>query len=246
MTAGDEPGRVYGGRSSADREASRRQSLLDGAIDTLITGEPLTVRGICQRTGLTSRYFYENFASTDALAEGAYDACVSTIATEVAAAFAAPPTVEEQISSAISSLVDALEANPRAGHILFSTRIANALIARKRQESTQFFVDITAATAREAAADPVPGIVPGHAAQFVVGGVTQLLSTWLNARYDAQSGAAGDETSDADQGTGDNGKNPEYGDAEPAAPELDGPTVARTASALITALARQLAVDLTG
>ena len=246
MTAGDKPGRVYGGRSSADREAARRQSLLDGAIDTLITGEPLTVRGVCHTTGLTSRYFYENFASTDALAEAAYDACVSTIATEVAAAFAAPPTVEEQISSAMSSLVDALEADPRAGHILFSTRIANALIARKRQESTQFFVGITAATAREAAAEPVPGIVLDHAAQFVVGGVTQLLSTWLNARYDAQFGAAGDEPPDADRDAGGNGENHDYdGDAEPAAPEFDGPTVARTASALITALARQLAVDLT-
>lgn len=215
MATDGKPGRVYGGRSSADREAERRQSLLDAAIDTLIAGDKLTVRGACQKTGLTSRYFYENFASSDALAEAAYDTCVSSIATQVASAFAEAPTVDEQISSAMAALVDVLEANPRAGHILFSTRIDNQLIARKRHESTQFFVDITATTADDADAEPVPGIDLRHAAQFVVGGVTQLLSTWLNSRYD-----------------------------DDAAPSLDGPTVAHTASTLISTLASQLAVDL--
>lgn len=226
MATDGKPGRVYGGRSSADREAGRRQSLLDGAIDTLIAGDTLTVRGICQKTGLTSRYFYENFASTDALAEAAYDTCVSAIATQVASAFAAAPTVEEQVTSAMEALVGVLEADPRAGHILFSTRISNALIARKRQESTQFFVAITAAMADEADAEPVPGIDLGHAAQFVVGGVTQLLSTWLNARYDAEARASGTDT--------------DHDDDEAAALPLDGPTVARTASTLIATLAGQL------
>ena len=69
MAAQGKQGRVYGGLSSADREAQRRQSLLDAAIDLLVAGEKLTVRGVCARTGLTSRYFYENFRSTDELAD---------------------------------------------------------------------------------------------------------------------------------------------------------------------------------
>lgn len=268
MTAESKPGRVYGGRTSADREAERRQSLLDAAIDTLIAGDKLTVRGICQKTGLTSRYFYENFASTDALAEAAYDTCVSSIAMQVGAAFAAPATVAEQVEDAMNALVSVLEADPQAGQILFSTRIDNALISRKRQESTQFFVDITATTADESDAQPVSGIDLGHTAQFVVGGVTQLLSTWLNARYDAAAAAAdpaepadpaestaGDPAHPADAGAGPGGaggagekhQNDDDDDAvtRPAL-SLDGPTVARTATMLITILATQLSVDLGG
>lgn len=272
MAAESKPGRVYGGRTSADREAERRQSLLDAAIDTLIAGDKLTVRGICQKTGLTSRYFYENFASTDALAEAAYDTCVSSIAMQVAAAFAAPPTVAEQVEGAMNALVGVLEEDPRAGQILFSTRIGNALISRKRQESTQFFVDITATTADESDAQPVSGVDLGHAAQFVVGGVTQLLSTWLNARYDAAAAADQSEPALADPaeptaaepadpahsaaagpgpgaagGAGEEPQNDDDDDtATRPAPSLDGPTVARTAAMLITTLATQLSVDLGG
>ena len=208
MADEDRPGRVYGGKSSAAREAQRRQSLLDAAIDMLIAGDKLTVRGVCTRTGLTSRYFYENFRSTDALAETAYDTCVADIAVAVTAAFDGPAELDDQISSAMNALVASLEANPRAGHVLFSHRIDNQLISRKRHESTAFFAQITAGMADASATSHVD---MEQAAHFVVGGVTQLLSVWLNARY----------------GEGDGGS--------------DGAAVARTAATMIGALAAQLA-----
>lgn len=215
MAAQGKQGRIYGGLSSADREAQRRQSLLDAAIDQLIAGEKLTVRGVCARTNLTSRYFYENFRSTDELAETAYDTCVAELAAAVTDAFATPAELDAQIASAMTVLVASLEANPRAGHVLFSYRINNPLISRKRQESTAFFAQITAETVGDAAP---PGIDAVQAAHFVVGGVTQLLSVWLNE---------GEKRSDDDDNTG-------------SAP-LDGPAVARLATTLITALAAQLA-----
>ena len=215
MAAQGKQGRVYGGLSSADREAQRRQSLLDAAIDLLVAGEKLTVRGVCARTGLTSRYFYENFRSTDELADTAYDTCVAELATAVTEAFDAPSGLESQIANAMSVLVTSLEANQRAAHILFSHRISNPLISRKRQESTAFFAQITAITAGDATP---AGIDAVQAAHFVVGGVTQLLSVWLNE---------GDKKSDDDDNAG------------PA--PLDGPAVAELATTMITALATQLA-----
>lgn len=216
---GPSPGRVYGGRSSADREALRRQRLLDAAIDTLIAGDKLTVRGLCQKAGLTSRYFYENFSSIDELAAAAYDSCVVTIATAVSAAFARPDEVHRQIADAMHVLVAQLEQGPRAGHVLFSYRIDNQLITHKRQESTAYFAQITAAFASESAVESTVDV--HHAAQFVVGGVTQLLSTWLNSRF-----APFPDSSPEPDG------------------ELDGPAVARIATTMITALVAQLAVDL--
>lgn len=173
-------GRVYGGKTSADREALRRQSLLDAAIDALIAGDKLTVRGMCTRTGLTSRYFYENFRSIDDLAETAYDTCVTEIATAVATAFAGPAILSAQIENAMAALVASIETNHRAGHVLFSHHINSPLISRKRQESTTFFAQITASTASMSVRSSVD---PGQAAHFVVGGVTHLLSAWLNGTH---------------------------------------------------------------
>lgn len=221
MATSSGSGRVYGGRSSSDREALRRQRLLDAAIDTLIDGDKLTVRGLCQTAGLTSRYFYENFSSTDELAATAYDTCVAAIAAAVSTAFTGPDEVDRQIADAMHALVAQLEEDPRAGHILFSYRIDNRLITHKRQESTAFFAQITADFATESSVESTVDV--HHAAQFVVGGVTQLLSTWLNARTD---------------------HSPDPADSvrEPGG-ELDGPAVARIATTMITALAARLAVD---
>src|SRR5690625_985813 len=207
MEDGARTGRMYGGQSSTERGERRRRALLDAAIDTLIAGEKLTVRGVCSRTGLTSRYFYENFRSVDTLAEAAYDTCVGRIATSVSAAFAAPQELTEQIASAMNALVELLETDPRSGHILFSHRIGNPLIARKRQESTAFFAQITTETARASVQSRVD---VEQAAHFVVGGVTQLLSVWLNERYSQAPEAR------------------------------DGAEVAGIATAMITALAAQL------
>ena len=230
MAGSGESGRVYGGMSPSERESARRQSLLDAAIDTLIAGDKLTVRGVCARTGLTSRYFYENFRSTDQLAEAAYDSCVGDIASAVAEAFATPQTLPRQIEGAMSALVERLEADPRAGHVLFSYRIDNQLISRKRQESTAFFARITAATASASVRSAVD---MGQAAHFVVGGVTQLLSVWLNARYDGAEGQ-------------DAGAEDTVGTSAPDAAALDGPSVARIATTMISMLATQLAVELDG
>lgn len=263
MADSNKSGRVYGGMSPSERESARRKNLLDAAIDTLIAGEKLTVRGLCARAGLTSRYFYENFRSTDELAETAYDTCVADIAETVAAAFATPQELSDQIDRAMTALVESLEKDPRAGHILFSYRIDNPLISRKRQESTAFFASITAATAG-AAVDSAVDV--GHAAHFVVGGVTQLLSVWLNSEPGPATDSGSDTGSGAAAGTATDtgGLRPAGGGAAtgpgrpratfpgqppatiPAAPsDLDGPAVARLASTMIKALATQLASGLT-
>lgn len=66
MAAG---GRLYGGKSGADRKTDRRERLLRAAITLYarLGREGATVTVICAEAGLTTRYFYESFASHDAL-----------------------------------------------------------------------------------------------------------------------------------------------------------------------------------
>ena len=67
-------GRTYGGQSSGERQADRRERLIRAAIATY--GEQgyrrTTVADVCRTAGLTPRYFYESFANSEALLIAAY------------------------------------------------------------------------------------------------------------------------------------------------------------------------------
>lgn len=67
-------GRVYGGISGEQRAAERRQRFIEAGIELFgrIGYHAATVRGICQRAGLTDRYFYESFKNTEDLLCAAY------------------------------------------------------------------------------------------------------------------------------------------------------------------------------
>ena len=62
-------GRAYGGLAQQDRVAARRARFVEAGIELFGTlgFRGATVRGICAAAGLTDRYFYESFASLEAL-----------------------------------------------------------------------------------------------------------------------------------------------------------------------------------
>ena len=62
-------GRAYGGLAQEDRVAARRARFVESGVELFGTQgfRGATVRGICAAAGLTDRYFYESFASLEAL-----------------------------------------------------------------------------------------------------------------------------------------------------------------------------------
>ena len=82
-TSGTGQGRTYGGQSSGERQAERKERLIRAAIATY--GEQgyrhTTVSDVCRMAGLTPRYFYESFVNSEALLIAAYKA-VTRIALE--------------------------------------------------------------------------------------------------------------------------------------------------------------------
>jgi AcrR family transcriptional regulator len=66
--------RPYGGLAMAERVAARRARFIDAGIELFGTQgfRGATVRGICAAAGLTDRYFYESFASLEALLAEVY------------------------------------------------------------------------------------------------------------------------------------------------------------------------------
>ena len=173
--------RPYRGVDAAERLADRRRRLLEAGLDLLGAGDrdltDLTVRAVCGRAGLGLRYFYESFTDKDDLTGHVYDWVIGRIATTTQAAVAAAPAGEKS-RAAMANIVRTIATDNRIGQLLFSSHLSNAVVLRKRAESFTLMAMLTFQTASEMGAQRDPQTKAG--AHFVVGGVTQTITAWLD------------------------------------------------------------------
>ncbi|MDG4663171.1 TetR-like C-terminal domain-containing protein [Mycobacterium sp. 236(2023)] len=173
--------RPYRGVEAPQRVAERRRRLLEAGLD-LLGGQPvpadLTVRAICAESGLAARYFYESFTDKDVFVGAVFDWVVGDIATTTQAAVAAAPE-REQSRQGMANIVRTISDDVRVGRLLFSARLDNPVVVRKRAESSALFALLSGQHA-EAALRLVQNERIKAAAHFVVGGVSQTLSAWLS------------------------------------------------------------------
>ncbi|MHA7653095.1 TetR/AcrR family transcriptional regulator [Mycobacterium sp. ML4] len=172
--------RPYRGIEAAQRLGARRNQLLKAGLDLL--GSPdepeLTVRSVCQRAGLSARYFYESFSDKDDFVERVYDWVIAELAATTQAAVAAVPP-DEQPRASMGNVVRTVAGDARIGRLLFSTQLANAVVMRKRAESSALFALLSGRHAVDTLRAPANEHVKA-AAHFAVGGVGQTLSAWLS------------------------------------------------------------------
>lgn len=180
-TAEASSARPYRGVEAAERLATRRRRLLAAGLELLGAERQdlaeLTVRGICGQAGLAARYFYESFADKDEFVGGVFDWVVAELAATTQAAVAAVP-VHEQTRAGMANIVRTIAGDARIGRLLFSTRLANPVIVRKRAESTALFAMLSGQHVGDALRVPANERIKA-AAHFVVGGVGQTISAWL-------------------------------------------------------------------
>jgi AcrR family transcriptional regulator len=173
--------RPYRGIEAAERLAKRRGRLLAAGLDLLGSDQhditELTVRGICHRAGLAARYFYESFADKDEFVGAVFDWVVAGLAATTQAAVATVPA-NEQSRAGMANIVRIIAEDARIGRLLFSTQLANAVVVRKRAESTGLFALLTGQHAGDALRMPADERI-NAGAHFVVGGVAQTISAWL-------------------------------------------------------------------
>jgi AcrR family transcriptional regulator len=173
--------RPYRGVEATERLAQRRGRLLAAGLDLLGSDHPdisgLTVRGICRRAGLASRYFYESFTDKDEFVGEVFDWVVVDLAATTQAAVAAVPA-RERTRAGMDNIVRTIANDARIGRLLFSTQTANPVIVRKRAESTALFTMLYGQHAVDALRIPANDPIKAGA-HFAVGGVAQTLSAWL-------------------------------------------------------------------
>ena len=173
--------RRYRGVEAKQRLAARRRRLLAAGLDLLGADQQdvaeLTVRGICSRAGLGARYFYESFTDKDEFVSGVFDWLVADLAATIQAAVAAVPA-HEQSRAGMANIVRTIADDPRIGRLLFSTQLANAVVMRKRAESSALFAMLSGQYAGDALRMPANDRIKAGA-HFAVGGVAQTISAWL-------------------------------------------------------------------
>jgi AcrR family transcriptional regulator len=173
--------RPYRGVEAADRLATRRARLLEAGLDVLGAdrqdASELTVRGVCRQAGVAARYFYESFTDKDELVGAVFDWVIADLAATTQAAVAAAPA-EEQTRVGMANIVRTIDSDPRVGRLLFSSQPANAVLVRKREESSALFAMLSGQHAGTALRMQRNERITATA-HFVVGGVGQTLSAWL-------------------------------------------------------------------
>jgi len=179
--------RPYGGVEARERIAQRRHRLLEAGLELLggvDEAAELTVRAICREAGVSARYFYESFTDKDELVAAVFDWVIADIAaTTQAAVSAAPP--KEQSRAGMANIVRTIADDPRIGRLLFSTHLANTVLARKRVEATALMAALSGQQAIASLGVRDSGPVKATA-QFVVGGVAQAISAWLAGDVDLE------------------------------------------------------------
>jgi AcrR family transcriptional regulator len=176
--------RPYRGVQPAERLARRRAQLLAAGLDLLGAAAPvgadpaeLTVRAICRQAGVAARYFYESFVDKDEFVGAVFDSVVADLAATTQAAMASAPPAE-QTHAAMANIVRTIDGDARVGRLLFSAQLANAVVMRKRVESSALFAMLSGQHAGSALQLP-PNDRIKATAHFVVGGVGQTISAWL-------------------------------------------------------------------
>ncbi|GFG76809.1 TetR family transcriptional regulator [Mycobacterium paragordonae] len=172
--------RPYRGIDATERLSARRRQLLEAGLDLL--GSPddpeLTVRSVCQRAGLSARYFYESFGDKDEFIERVYDWVIAKLAVNIQSAAATGPP-EKQARAGMGVIVRTVAEDARIGRLVFSTKLGNAVVIRKRAESSALFALVTGRHVIDMLRAPENERVKA-ATHFSVGGVGQTLSAWLD------------------------------------------------------------------
>jgi AcrR family transcriptional regulator len=141
----------------------------------------LTVRAICRQAGLGVRYFYESFTDKDEFVAAVFDWVIADIAATTQAAVSAAP-LKERNRAGMANLMRTIAEDARVGRFLISSQ-ANSVLVRKREEAGALLAMLYGQNVAEALG--VQQTERSKAtAHFAVGGVVQMVSTWLAGDID--------------------------------------------------------------
>jgi AcrR family transcriptional regulator len=170
--------RPYRGVSATDRRSRRRQQLLDAGLQLFGTQgiAAVGIVDVCAEAGLTKRYFYENFASIDALADAVFEHVTGNLVAAVVPAIEAGAGRDPR--PALSVYTRALLSDPRVVRLLAVESQAGPL-KKYRDGFPTRAVELWFAFAADDDAPPPPHELRLRAYGFI-GAAQQIGIAWLD------------------------------------------------------------------
>lgn len=173
-----------------ERQAERRRILVDTAFELLgsVGVAGTTVRGVCEAAHLNPRYFYESFDDLDDLLVAVFDRTatngLAVILDAVATAGDHDPLVLTR--AVIGSFLRHITNDPRRAQVLYIAGLGNEALNRRRLEAmaemADLFVRVRRDEVRRSGKSEEVDRVHVIAASIIVGGMSELVMTWLDDR----------------------------------------------------------------
>ncbi|WP_394839864.1 TetR/AcrR family transcriptional regulator [Pendulispora rubella] len=179
-----EGGRVYGGLPHLARSEQRRQRLLEAALDAI--GEAgikgLSLRAVCARAGLTSRYFYESFPDLDALLLALFDSVIDEVtAAAVQAVATAPWEALARSRAGLEAGIHVVSSDHRKAKVLLVSSSGHGPLQQRRREKLVEVAGVMSKITREFYG--AEKITPTDARLTTItfaAGFIELLDEWLS------------------------------------------------------------------
>jgi AcrR family transcriptional regulator len=177
-------GRTYGGLSPQQRSRDRRARLLDATRALIAEGgvAPLTVDTVCQRAGLSKRYFYAEFATKEDL----LDACAEDLFSRLWAKMedvltTAPRSL--RVEKTLRAVVHTLASDP-ADARLYMECPGFPRLRDRQQRAVREFSERMATDAMPFIRRLKPSVDRVLATRALVAGTTDLIIGWLHGDID--------------------------------------------------------------
>jgi AcrR family transcriptional regulator len=172
----------WAGVALADRRRERHGLLVAAAFALFGTeGEAaVSVRAVCRRSGLNTRYFYESFTDTDELLGAVYDKVAAELDEQLAIAMDAAGTGSAaRLRTGIHTVLEFSSTDPRRGRVLFTEARTNPVLAARRQTASAALMDalVQKRSQTRPTADPRRARV---SAALFTGAMAELANQWLS------------------------------------------------------------------
>lgn len=166
-TAEPDPGRTYGGQSRDVRTAERRERLMAAAETLYARGgvAAASVTAVCAEAGLTPRYFYESFATREALLLAVFERVSDQLATLIEAA--ADPV--DPTGSGLTAFFRTLADHPQLARVF--------LVETEHHDSAMRAID--RATIDRIARAIAPRLTAPYPRAGAIGAVLRLARFWI-------------------------------------------------------------------
>lgn len=185
-----EPGRVWGGMTTSEREERRREQFLAAGLE--LFGErgwaATTVTDVCRTARLSQRYFYEQFDDREALFLAVIDRAGEQIEALVRAAATAPAsTPRERAAGVLRALADDFADDPRTVRVTLVESLATPAFRARRAALMESFGALAAELMVGLSPDPerVDRRSLWLSAQIVSGGIAEALIATATGRAPA-------------------------------------------------------------